>query len=314
MSIMLNIKNPTPCLFYSIAKEMNESIENLLLDSHVQKDGLVALSQKNNSDAVIRMTELWCEAASFGMQVTFQENDFPKLGSAIINDADELENILFPNVINEFTSSIIESVVLAKPQISKPLIVGVTAPYTLASVLNGSENFMINCMTEQETCHSFLKNLTSFLTEYIIEYKKAGADGIMLCEPSVAMISPDMMNEFSNSYIERIISEVQDSNFSVIYHNCGAVNPHLETIAKLSAHGFHFGSDVNMKKALDTIPKDRLVMGNIDPRLFLPGENPLEKIAQIKSTCGSYENFVMSTGCDLPPNATDENILKFFEK
>lgn len=309
---MIKIKNQTPCLFYPITKEMGVSVSELLTNSEVQKDALICIANKYPADAVIRMTELWCEAASFGMKVTFQENDFPKLGSAIISEADDFENIIIPDAVNEITKPLIDAVKLAKPKMNKPLIVGVTAPFTLASVLNGSEDFMVNSMTEPEMSHAFLEKLTGFLINYINEYKKAGADGIILAEPSVTMISPDMTDEFSNTYIEKIITAVQTDDFSVIYHNCGAVNSHMEVIAKLSAHGFHFGCDVDMKTAINKIPNDRLIMGNVDPRLFLSKYGLQEKISQIKSTCSGYSNFVLSTGCDLSPNATKENIATFF--
>lgn len=309
---MLNIKSPTPCLFYPIAKEMGITTKQLLANSQTQKEALLAIAKKYPAGAVVRMTELWCEAASFGMEISFADNDFPKLGTALFDEADDFEDISAPSAVNDITSPLIEAISLAKPLMDKPLFVGVTAPYTLASVLNGSENFMINTMTEPELCSGFLQKLTDFLVHYINEYKKAGADGVMLCDPSISMISPDMTNEFANIYNEKIISTLQTDTFSIIYHNCGAVNPHLEAIAKLSARGFHFGSDVDIKKAIDIIPKDRIVMGNVDPRLFLPSSSSKGKIDALKDEMSGYDNFVLSTGCDLSPNATNENISLFF--
>ena len=310
---MIRIVNPTPCLFYPASREMGVPIRELLTNSEVQKSALLYLADRYPSDAVIRMTELWCEAASFGMDISFPENDFPKLGPAIFSEVGEYESIIMPEAINEITRPLIDAVRLARPRMDKPLIVGVTGAFTLASVLCSSEDFMVNSMIEPEMTHALLGKLTVFLIDYIDEYKKAGADGIILAEPSVAMVSPDMAAEFSNSYIERIISAVQTDEFSVIYHNCGSVNPHLEGIAKLSAHGFHFGSDVDMKRAVEMIPNDRTIMGNIDPRMFLSNNGLKEKIVQTRRICSGYSNFVLSTGCDLSPKATNESIATFFD-
>ena len=78
-----------------------------------------------------------------------------------------------------------------------------------------------------------------------------------------------MMQEFSNVYLDRITDSVQDETFAVIYHNCGAANPHVQTIAGLHAAAFHFGSDIDLARARGMIPADRAVMGNLDPRAFL---------------------------------------------
>lgn len=308
-------KAASPCLFYPVAKKMNISLSELLTNSNTQKEVLVKTAESYPASSVIRMTELWCEAAAFGMGCNIVDNDFPKLGVALYSDVDELENAVVPSVINSITEPLIEAVKLAAPQIHKPLIAGVTAPYTLGSVLNSSEEFMMNCMIEPEIVHEFLKKITAFLIEYILEYKKAGADGIILAEPSVAMISPNMTEEFSNKYIQQIISAVQDDTFSVIYHNCGAVHQHLEAITRLDAHAFHFGSDVDLGLVLHALPNDRIVMGNIDPRLFLGANGTqIEKVtANLLAKYSDFDNYICSTGCDLSPNASPEMIHLFLQ-
>jgi uroporphyrinogen decarboxylase len=311
---LVSSKGSAPCLFYPVAKEMGISIHAVLTDSKIQKDVLVRIAEEYPVSAVIRMTELWCEATSFGMNCSMDDADFPKLGTPLYTDIAALEAALVPPPINDTTSPLIEAVKLAIPCMKKkPLIIGATGPYTLGSVLNGSAEFMVNCMMEPGIVHAFLEKITSFLTAYALEYKKAGANGIILAEPSVAMISPDMTEEFSNRYIERFISEIQDDTFTVIYHNCGAVNSHMEAIAKLSAQAFHLGSDVDLKLALDVLPADRIIMGNIDPRRFL-FETPSQIEAETRAMLiryGKFRNYISSTGCDLSPSARLDSISRF---
>lgn len=308
---IFDIKYPSPCFFYPIIKEMGVSVSELLTGADIQKNALLKLAQDYPFGAVIRMTELWAEAASFGMAVDMSENDFPRLSGEMYCDAEELEAAEIPMAVNEYTKPLIEAVRLVAGELDKPLIVGVTAPYTLGSLLCGTENFMVNCMTEPELVHSFLERVGCFLREYIAEYKKAGADGIILAEPSTAMLSPEMAEEFSNAHIEQLIRDVQDEDFFVIYHNCGGINHQLSGISKLSARGFHFGSDVDLEKALNIIPKDRVVMGNIDPRLFLSSnpESIKKEIADLQEKYLKYNNFVLSTGCDLSPNVVYTNFF-----
>ena len=205
--------NPMPCLFYPVAGKLSLSISDVLADAKNQAHLLTEIDRNYPVGAVIRMTELWCEAASFGMDCTVSENDFPKLGNPIYLSADDLDASVCPAVYNRVTESLIEAVRLAAPSLDKPLIAGVTGPFTLGSVLNGSEDFMVNSMTEDSIVHSFLSKITDFLTSYILEYKAAGASGVILAEPSVSMISPEMTAEFSNIYIQKIINKVQDEHF-----------------------------------------------------------------------------------------------------
>ncbi len=309
---MLKLKKPTACLFYPIARKMGVSVHRLISDSEVHARALLEIERTYPGDALIRMTELWSEAAGWGMEVTFTDKDFPRLGGPLFEDIEDFAAADLPPVVNETTSPLIEAVEKAVGQLNKPLIVGVTGPFTLAGVLLGSEELMFNSMTEADLVHDILRKLSSFLHDYIQTYKQAGAGGVILCEPSVAMISPTMTGEFSNQYIEPIIQQLQDDNFAIIYHNCGAINAHLEVIAELSAEIFHFGSDVDLLRAGKIIATDRTIMGNIDPRLFLPANDPGQKIAEFKAGSAGIENIVMSTGCDLAPNSLLENIDLFF--
>lgn len=308
-------KGSSPCLFYPMAPKMEISMTELLTDSKVQERVLTKIAHGYPVNAVIRMTELWCEGASFGMSCTIADDSFPRLGDPICTEPQALADVKIPQIENKTTAPLIEAVRLAAPKIEKPLIIGVTGPFTLASVLNGVENIMMTCMTAPDQIHDFLSRITDYIIEYISAYKSVGAAGIILAEPSASMISPAMMEEFSNAYIQKIIKAVQDDTFSLIYHNCGAVNPHLKTISQLDADAFHFGSDVDMGLALDILGENKFIMGNVDPRLFITATpDEIEKqTTALLNTYGERDNWRLSTGCDLSPDSSMENVECFLQ-
>lgn len=310
-----NYTGAIPCLFYPMAKKMGISLSRLLSDSQVQANLLIETSRNYSVNAIIRMTELWCEAASYGMVFNIADNDFPKLGEPLCSDVDELVDIKVPQIENEITDPLINAVRLSVPHMEKPLIVGVTGPYTLCSVLNGSEDFMMNCMMDPDAVHDFLSRVTDYLIEYISAYKAVGASGVILAEPSTSMISSAMMEEFSNGYVKKIIEAVQDNSFSLIYHNCDSVNKHLEAISKLDADAFHFGNEVDLGLAFNFIGKDKFVMGNIDPRfLIMATSSDIEsRTTKLLNTYAGTSNWILSTGCDLSPNVSIESVECFLQ-
>ena len=74
----------------------------------------------------------------------------------------------------------------------------ITGPYTLGTVIYGSEDFMMACMTEEEETAEFMQKLCDFLIAYAKAYKQARANGIMIAESTTSMISPAMMSECSH--------------------------------------------------------------------------------------------------------------------
>ncbi len=147
--------------------------------------------------------------------------------------------------------------------------------------------------------------------------KAAGADGVVIAEPLAGILSPDMAAEFSHPYVKQIVDALQEENFAVIYHNCGnSVSHMLSGIFSIGAAAYHFGNAVDMAFVMEHAPADTLCMGNVDPAAqFVQGtpESMTKAVADLLETCGSYPNFVVSSGCDIPFHAKWENIQAFFQ-
>ena len=71
-----------------------------------------------------------------------------------------------------------------------------------------------------------------------------------------------------------------------------------------------------MSRILELIPSDTIVLGNVDPSSqFRNGtpESVREATLEIMKECCHHKNFVISSGCDIPPLSSWENILAFFD-
>ena len=156
-----------------------------------------------------------------------------------------------------------------------------------------------------------------FLINYCNEYKKVGANGIVMAEPLAGLLSPDLAQEFSADYVKQIVDAVQDDNFLVVYHNCG--NTAVKTIDTIVTNGclmYHFGNAINMAEMMSHVPENLIAMGNVDPAgEFRNGtaESVYNRTKEVMNECCKYKNFVISSGCDIPPMSPWENINAFFQ-
>ena len=85
---------------------------------------------------------------------------------------------------------------------------------------------------------------------------------------------------------------------------------------RTGAMGYHFGNGIDMLLALEQCPKDVLVMGNIDPVSVFKmasGKELYETTMELLTKTAKYPNFVLSTGCDTPPEIPFENIEMFYK-
>ena len=104
------------------------------------------------------------------------------------------------------------------------------------------------------------------IIKYIQEYKKVGANGVVIAEPLAGLLSPALAQEFSGDYSKRIVEAVRDENFAVIFHNCGnTANITLDSMFSNGANAYHFGNAVDMAEIMEKAPADIICMGNVDP-------------------------------------------------
>lgn len=311
-----------PILSFPSASLIGKSVYDLTHDAAVQAEGIVRVAQEVNSAAAVTVMDLSLEAEAFGATVVASEHEVPTVVGVLLSaeeDGVEGANALaVPTVGAGRTGVFLDAAALAKKKIvDKPLFAGIIGPFSLAGRLMDVSEALVNCLCEEDFVHAVLKKTTAFLTSYAKAYKDAGLDGILLAEPLAGLLSPELEAEFSGQYVKEIVDAVQDDDFVVIYHNCGPNTPLMvDSLVENGAAVYHFGDAVDLVSLLEKMPRDIPVCGNISPSAeFLNGtpESIYAATRELVETCKGYENFVLSSGCDIPPDAPWENIRAFFK-
>ncbi len=310
-------KKALPILSFPCVSLLGCSVRELIASSDKQAEGMVRLAQRTPCAAAVSLMDLSVEAECFGARVRFSDDEVPTVTGRLIEDADGAMALKVPPVGAARSGIYIDAIRKAVPQITdRPVFGGITGPFSLAAHLLDVTEIMIDCYDDPDMVHIVLDKATQFLIEYAKAYKAAGAHGVMMAEPVSGLLSPAMEEEFSSPYVKRIVDAVQDDSFLVIYHNCGDNTPRMtESFLSMGAAAYHFGNAIDMKTMLEKFPKEIPVMGNIDPagvlRIGTP-ETVREKTLALLGDCAGYENFVASSGCDIPPMSPWANLDAFF--
>ena len=312
-------KKPFPILsFPGIQHMQGVTVRDLVQDAALQADCMKKVADLTDSLASVSFMDLSLEAEAFGADTLFFDDEVPAIQGALVSTQEEADALLVPAVGAGRTGMCVEAIRLAKEKITdRPVFAGVIGPFSLAGRLVDVSEAMILCYTEPEMLETLLEKCVEFSINYIREFKKAGADGVVLAEPLAGVISPALEKELSAPYVKKIVEAVQDEDFLVIYHNCGNYAYLMtDSISKNGCRAFHFGNSVDMEQMLQKMGSDVLVMGNIDPAgQFRNGtpETMREAVRDLMERCGGYANFVPSSGCDVPPVCPWENIHTFFD-
>lgn len=312
------VKKSVPVLSFPCTQLQNITVQQLINDSDLQAAGMKLVADRCPTAASVSMMDLSVEAEAFGAEIRVSDDEVPTVIGAILEEPEDADRLEVPAVGAGRTGLYIEAIGKAVKLITdRPVLAGVIGPYSLAGRLMGMTEIMINCYEEPEMVHTTMEKATQFIIEYIRGFKAVGAHGVVMAEPATGLLSPDLAAEVSHPYVKRIIEAVQDDNFAVIYHNCGnSTTRMLDDIAALGAVGYHFGNAVEMKDVVAGMPADVLVMGNVAPAEQFRNGTPDSVQAEtrrIMEECCGHPNFIISSGCDIPPASSWDNIDAFFQ-
>ncbi len=312
-----DIKKALPILSFPSVQLLGITVIELISDSELQAKGMKMIAERTASAAAVSLMDLSVEAECFGASVKFSDDEVPTVTGRIINDEEDANNLKIPEIGTARSGLYINAIKKACEDITdRPVFAGMIGPFSLAARLLDVTEIMMDCYEDPDMVHTVLEKTTDFLINYAKAYKEAGANGIVLAEPVSGLLSPALEEEFSSPYVKKIVEAVQDDEFILIYHNCGN-NTHLmtESIYSTGSAAYHFGNAVDMKDMMGKFPENTVLMGNVDPAAILRRGTPKAVRAEtlrIMNDCCSHKNFVISSGCDIPPLTPWENLDAFF--
>ena len=295
----------------------DSTVFKAVTEGQAHADAICALNERFPADAVTAIMDLTVEAEAFGAEIRFSENDIPNVIGRLVSDSDEVAALEVPSLdrgrIREYLKA--NSIVASRIK-DKRIFGGCIGPFSLAGRLFDLSELMMAMYIEPETVTMLLDKCTAFITNYLKAMKETGINGVILAEPAAGLVSNDDCLQYSSTYVRKIVEAVQDDSFSIVLHNCGNTGHCTKAMLSSGASALHFGNKADMVEALETCPSDLPVMGNIDPVGVMRQASPEKvyaSVSELLEKTSGYDNFILSTGCDVPPRTPFENIQAFYQ-
>ena len=296
-----------------IGKTVKEAVTN----GEIHYQAIDALNKKYPADAATIIMDLTVEAEAFGSTINLPEHEVPTVTERLVSDSETVDNLKVPGLDAGRIQEYLLAARLAAQNITdKPVFAGCIGPISLAGRLFDMTELMTSLFIEPDVIEKLLEKCTEFIIKYIRAFKETGVSGIIIAEPAAGLLSEDMCDEFSSKYIHQIVAQLQDETFMIILHNCGNKGHLTKSMVSTGAQGLHFGNAINMVDALAEIPSGIIAMGNLDPVNVFKMMNPVQlyrSATELLQKTRGYNNFVISSGCDTPPNVPIANIDAFYQ-
>lgn len=295
----------------------NIPITDLLNDGTKQANSQLAARSKYGYDGVFTAMDLTVEAEALGAQVTFPKGAFPYVHTHPLNEADRFEDIQELPVSGSRLSVFIKATQIMSDALADKFLLSshVIGPFTLAGHLLGIEKLMEITSEEPELAEAIVKHCAKVIEPYIEKLIDAGADNIVILEPSASssLISPRFFERFSFSNVKSLISRVQSAGVIATLHICGNTSPILKMMCDTNAEVLSIDSEVSLLEARTVIDGKATLMGNVDTALMIG--SAAKDVTKASRLCleegGSGGKFILSTSCDVPIETPSSNLVEF---
>lgn len=306
-----------PIMTHPGIEAIGKTVKEAVTDGRVHYEAIKYLADNYDTAACTVIMDLTVEAEAFGAQVNMPEDEVPTVIGRLVSDEESVNALPVPNLsAGRIPEYILASKLSAENIKNKPVLSGCIGPYSLAGRLYDMSEIMVAIYTEPDTINTLLAKCTEFLIDYCKALKETGTAGVVIAEPAAGLLSDEDCMEYSTKYVKQIVDAVQDDSFAVVLHNCGNSGQCTHAMVESGAKALHFGNQIDMVEALRECPTDIIAMGNLDPvGIFKQStaENVAIKTKELLEATRGYKNFVVSSGCDIPPHASAENINAFFD-
>ncbi len=271
--------------------------------------------QRYGYDAVFALFDTCVEAEAVGCKIRYQENLYPAVQSYALTpdtDLDELK-VPDPHTAGRMPELLKTIAILRREVGDETVVVGCAlGPMTLATQLIGIEEALYMAADTPDQFARVLDYTTEITITFAQAQLEAGAHLPVLVDLSASsdVIPPGYFREFILPRHKKIFEAFQSAGAAANWlYIPGSILPILPYYQECGVHVANVDYPVDMSKAKEALPGVCLD-GNIKPLVFVDGDPDeiraeAEKLIALFSSQGG---FILSSGCEIPPESKPENV------
>lgn len=270
-------------------------------------------------DIVDAISDPYREAADFGAQIIFPEDDLPICIEPRLKDPSDLATLPAPDPLapGSRMRDRVDAIRLFHARVGGqvPVQGWVEGALAEAADLRGVSALMYDLYDRPEWVEDLLEHCTETAIAFAQAQVEAGATIIGLGDAIASQVNPRAYRQFALPYEQRIFEAVRRAGAIPRLHICGDTTRIVGDMAHSGAQIIDLDWQVDLAMAraqVDAVDPAIALCGNIDPVAVLYNGTP-EGIRQAVSACRAVggPNWLAAPGCEVPRNTPAENLHAF---
>lgn len=266
-------------------------------------------------DAVFALMDTSVETEALGSRLACRADSYPYVEQYALADAGELDRLAVPDpALSGRMPELLKAARMLRREVGdEVLVVGcVLGPMTLATQLMGAEKALFCAADEPEQFGRVLDFAAEVAVSFGLAQLAAGVHLPLVFDPaaSPAVIPPQFFREFELPRLKRLFSAFKSAGALAGWlHIAGpaeTIYPYYPDAGVEIANLDYCVDPLHARQILPTTCLD----GNLKPLSFVEAtaNNIAAESAGLLETFGSRGGFILSSGCEIPPESKPENV------
>jgi uroporphyrinogen decarboxylase len=268
-------------------------VKDILTDAKKSAAAHLAFYNRFKPDSLVVYNDIYLEVEAIGCELEFPEDRVSHPKSILLED----------------------KLQLAKLKVPDPKKDGRIGPWNIAMHLRGIESLLLDTDDDPEFVHELMKFSTEVvrtLGDALIDARFSPSLGEACA--SCSLISPKIFQTFIKPYHRELCQHFKSKGAFTALHICGMIDPIMEDIIDTGVNLLSLDAPSSLKQLVNLAAGKLIIMGNVPTSLFGtgPGEEMEEAIRDCIETAAEGSGYILSSGCEIPLNSTEEMIDHFF--
>jgi uroporphyrinogen decarboxylase len=291
-------------------------VSELRNNGRLLADAQVAAYRRFGYDGIRIFTDLYIQAEAMGAKVRCPLDETAYLQSPAVSSIAQIDGIrpvdpLKAGLVPEHLDAMARALEAVGKEV--PVTGAITAPFTNASFLIGTENLVRLTLKAPQAVHRLCEDSLETSLYYAEAMLRIG------CTPSLTdpmssstLISPRQFREFSLPYLKRLIDHIHGHGKPVTLHICGKTHRIWELMADAGADCLSIDNEASLLDAKSKVGNRVRLMGNVPPAAVMLLGSCDEVRSEVRKCVSqahdSPRGYIVASGCSLPTETPFANI------
>ena len=295
------------------------SVREILTDARKSSEAHLAFHDRFNPDSLVIYNDIYLEAEAVGCELEFPENRISHPKRALLEDKAQLARLKVPDPQTAGRIPYFIEVcqrVSAKVRKTTAVGLGQSGPWNIAMHLRGAETLLMDTIEDPKFVHELMKFATEVVRQMGNALIEAGfSPSLGEAGASCSLISPHIYQEFIKPYHTELCSYFKAKKRFMSLHICGKIDPIMEDILETGIFLLSLDAGSSLQKLTQLAGAELVIMGNVPTTHFSSGtrEEMEASIRQCIETASAGSGYILSSGCEIPFDSTEDRIDHFFE-